>query len=120
MYTFHARVFEELNKNRPYPDTVSTLGDHCGAGKLTFGDPFQDSGVVGVICVERLTTGGTLPGSLGCPVTRDTGGALPDSLGYPVTRDRGGALPDSLGYPVTRDTGGALPHSLGYPVTRGT
>jgi len=43
---YHARVFEGVNENRPYPDTVSTLENHCLAGELNFGDPFQDSGVV--------------------------------------------------------------------------
>ena len=44
-WAYHARVFEVVNENRPCPDTVSTFENHCLARELTFGDPFQDSGV---------------------------------------------------------------------------
>ena len=42
----HARVFELVIFLRPCQDAVSTFENHCLAGESTFGDPFQDSGVV--------------------------------------------------------------------------
>ena len=47
---FHARVFEGVNENRTHLSAVSAFEIHCLAGKLTFGDPFQDSGVVPPHC----------------------------------------------------------------------
>ena len=46
----HARVFVGVNENRQCPDTVSTFESRCPAGELTFGDPFQDSGIVVLGC----------------------------------------------------------------------
>jgi hypothetical protein len=43
---YHARVEEGVNFLNPYVDTVLTFENNCLQGKLTFGDPFEDSGVV--------------------------------------------------------------------------
>ena len=43
----HARVFARVIFSKPYQGTVSTFVDHGLEGKLTFGDPFQDSSVAG-------------------------------------------------------------------------
>ena len=51
----HARVFEGVNENKPYPDTVSTFENHCLAGELTFADPFQDSGVMRLVTRRRIS-----------------------------------------------------------------
>ena len=51
----HARVVEGLSENRPCPETVSTFENHCLAGELTFGDPFQDSGVVRLVTRRRMS-----------------------------------------------------------------
>ena len=39
------RQFEGVNSSEPQQVANSTLENHCLLGELTFGDPFQDSGV---------------------------------------------------------------------------
>ena len=45
---FHARVLEGVNSFQPCQDTVSPFENNCLEGEMTFGDPFEDSGVVAV------------------------------------------------------------------------
>ena len=61
----NSRVFEGVNDNRPCPDTVSTFEIHCLAGEFTFGDPFQDSGVVVALFGNRARLITTLPSEEG-------------------------------------------------------
>jgi len=45
----HAGVFEGVNHLHRVRTRFLTFENHCLAGKLTVGDPFQDSGVAGVV-----------------------------------------------------------------------
>jgi len=44
---YHAREFEGVNPSNASCEQQETFETHCFEGKLTFGDPFEDSGVVG-------------------------------------------------------------------------
>ena len=43
------RVFEWVNFPKSHQVAISTFENHCLVGELTFGDPFQDSGVEGYL-----------------------------------------------------------------------